>query len=208
MNGGMRDLSYGFFFALALGLVGCAEEGPPSPPGGGGSGGTITPPPTGGSGGSGGSAGAGGVGGTGGMGGAAGAGGAGGMGGAGGVGGVVTTGSCDNESDFQALATFGSGSPRTLAASVALSECPNIPDRSGFVSCVAREFAGALTQSISTECATCYGELAWCSVPNSCNVACQNDACLTGCLSCAGYEACVQALSACTGDVPQECQET
>jgi hypothetical protein len=130
------------------------------------------------------------------------------MGGAGGTGGVVSTGSCDNESDFQALATFGSGSPRTLAASVANNDCSDqIANREGFVSCVAREFAGNLTQSISTECATCYGELAWCSLPN-CNVSCQNDACLTGCLSCAGYDACVQALGACTGDVPQECQET
>ena len=143
------------------------------------------------------------------MGGDAGAGGSAGMGGdagAGGVGGNVVRGNCSNPTDIAELASLQPSNARTFAASVALGQCANDFDKVSFTACVASAIQETLT-SLSTECATCYGELAWCSIPN-CNVACQTDSCFPICLTCNGYDACREALNLCTGTLPQDCTGT
>ena len=125
------------------------------------------------------------------------------------MGGFASMAACDNATDFAALANRQPDNARTLAASVAVQQCNHlILDQAMFTECVTLGVANDdSVPNLSLECATCYGELAWCSVPN-CNVACQNDSCLPGCLTCLGYDVCRQALNDCTGRTPPECGET
>jgi hypothetical protein len=189
----------GLAILLGLGLSACNQDDVPPAPGAGG---TRPPPP--GTGGTGGLTGTGGTGGTAGGGGTAGTAGS---AGAGGVGGSPLLGECSNPVDFAQLASLQPSNPRTLAASIAVTQCFNDPRKDSFIECVSAGMQTSLT-SLSATCANCYGELAWCSIPFNCNVACQSDSCLLGCLNCTNYDACLEALNLCTGRTPPECSES
>ncbi len=207
--------------ALVLGVVGCDDSAAPAAPGGGSGGSTL--PPVGGTGGTAGGGGAGGaagdsgIGGRGGdtgQGGGGGLGGGGGNDGGGGFGGAADLGACSSASDFAALAALiaDGGGARMEAASLALSqECLNAAgNQANFTACVASGLQDAvLPESLSDECAQCYGDLAWCSRPGACNLPCSNDACNEiQCRMCPGYPNCENTLASCTGRTPDECGGT
>jgi len=196
----------GLAIVLALGLSACNEDNVPPAPGAGG---TRPPPPgTGGTGGSGATGGTAGGGGNAGDGGSAGNGGMGGGAGAAGMGGNASLGNCSDERDFAELASLQPSNPRTLAASVATNPCiVELPDEPRFTACVETQIQNTLP-NLSDDCAACYGDLALCSVPNNCNIACQSNSCVPGCLACSGYEACREKLRVCTGRTPPECGGT
>ena len=205
-------LTYSLSILLTLGLSACNDPTPAAPTGGT-DGGTLPPITgtggTGGGSGAGGDAGAGGAAGRGGSGGSAGQGGSGGdagAGGQGGSGGVVELGACTG--DFAEVASLQPGHARTLAASVTVSDqfANEFPNRALFDQCVIDGMQVVLTE-LSTECATCYAALAWCSLPN-CNISCQNDSCLPICLTCPDYDTCREDLNRCTGTTPTECTGT
>lgn len=213
-------------FALQLLLVsaivagGCGDDDvpPPSTGGGGGSGGSVGTGGTGGSGGSAGSGGSGGNVGTGGTGGTAGLGGAGGSGGAGtggtsgtggsggsgGSGGTPPMGACDNTDDVNALAALQPTNARQIAANCGIGECsPLLSMEAAFKTCV-DGCVGRAVAGLSTECSSCYGDLAWCS-GSECLTACQPNSCTPLCLACDGYDACIIALDACAGRMSIDC---
>jgi hypothetical protein len=205
--------------ALVLGVFGCDDSAAPAAPGGGTGGSTL--PPIGGTGGAAGGGGAGGAagdsgggGGSTGQGGRGGDAGAGGNDGGGGFGGAAALGDCSSQGDFSALAALiaDGGGARMEAASLALSQdCLNdVQNEVDFTACVASGLQEAvLPESLSNECAQCYGDLAWCSRPGACNLPCSNNACdEIQCRMCPGYPACENILATCTGRTPDECGGT
>lgn len=198
----------GLALLAAVGLSGCSDEATPAAPGGGG----VRPPigtgGTGGGAGTGGTAGSGGSAGSGGGAGSAGGGGSGGEAGSGGIGGTggsPSLGACDNPADLMVLASLTDPSEaRRISADCGIAGCSAIVDEALFIecatSCVEDRIAG-----LSTACATCYGELAWCAGVN-CNTACAANPCGI-CLTCdaGAYTQCLEDLNACAGRLPPEC---
>ena len=210
---GMRGIL--LVVALGLAVFGCDDSGVPPAPGGGTGGSTI--PPVGGTGGTGGG-GSGGSAGDSGSGGA-GQGGGGGDTGTGGIGGNIgSIGACDNPEDFAELFSLQPDNARTLAAAIAVNVCLYaVLSEPLYINCMVGEIERTLTE-LSTECATCYAELAWCSIP-TCNARCEDDSCSVGaggaggasaggCLNCPGYDDCLNDLRECTGETPPECSGT
>jgi hypothetical protein len=195
------------FLVLGVFLIGawaCANQAPPTPPGGfAGRDGVGGSDGSGGNAGTGGASGAGGTGGSGGVGGQAGSGGQAGAGGRGGAGGGASVGACDNQDDVAALAALLPDNARRIAAECGVAFQNQIESEEDFTaevaSCVEQAVAG-----LSSGCAACYGELAFCGGLN-CLIACQADSCSTPCLTCPGYDACVVQLSQCAGRMSTDC---
>jgi hypothetical protein len=201
------------FIALLVVLAGvnaCVNETPPAPPGGvggtdgaggfdgaGGTGGVIG---TGGTGGAGGQQGTGGERGTGGGAGATGQGGDGGTGGDG-----AGAGACNKQSDIDALMALLPNNARQVAAECGVSSQNEIAFEDLFTAdvaaCVEQDVTG-----LSSECAVCYGELAFCSGV-TCLPSCRVNACSTDCLSCAGYDTCIDELTQCAGRMSTDCSD-
>jgi hypothetical protein len=192
--------------ALALiasvGLSACNDEGTPAAPGGGG----IRPPiGTGGSGGGSGNGGSAGTGGGSGTGGSAGTGGEAGSGGTAGAGGTASLGACDNPADLMVLANLADPSEaRRISGTCGTAGCSGIVDEALFIECATTCVEDGVA-GLSTACAACYGELAWCA-GIICNTACAANPC-EGCLTCGAgaYAQCLQELNACAGRLPPEC---
>ena len=153
-----------------------------------------------GTGGRGGTAGSGGIAGSGGTGGAAGTMGGGGMGGA-------LSGACINQDDLTALADLWPSNAREVAADCGIGiECEgSIASEENFTTCVSACVERTVT-GLSSACATCYGELAWCSNPDCLNP-CATNSCLPLCENCQGYDLCLAELEACTGRVSVDCTD-
>ncbi|MGB5415679.1 MAG: hypothetical protein WBN01_13630, partial [Polyangiales bacterium] len=139
--------------------------------------------------------------------GGAGTGGSSGMGG-GGTGGTPPMGACDNTSDLAALTSLPATNARQIAASCGLAPSPCaalISFENEFKDCVDLCVEQAVT-GLSTECASCYGDLAWCS-RILCLAPCASNACETGCYqTCPGYPGCLDALSQCAGRDSTDCR--
>jgi hypothetical protein len=133
-----------------------------------------------------------------------GTGGAGGMAGNGGVGGTAATGgigsmgACDNPD--RALLALLDPNARQIATNCGLTpSCENLIDETAFTDCVTTcvEQAVAL---LSSECSSCYGDYAWCSL--ACENDCATDSCGIDCLTCLGdapNNTCMPELTQCTG---------
>lgn len=198
---------------LAATVIGaCADDAVPPPSTGGsgaagGSGGTAAAAGSGGSGGTagaGGTAGSGGVAGSGGTSGSGGDGGQGGNGGVGGTGGAVSVGACNNGNDVNALAALQPSNARQVAANCGLASCSNlILDQAAFTTCV-NDCVELAVAGLSSDCSSCYGELAWCS-RLGCLTPCASNSCAPLCLTCSGYSACVNALNECAGRASIDC---
>jgi len=192
-------------FLAAIVASGCGDDYVPPPSTGGGSVGTGG---TGGSVGTGGTAGVGGAGSGGsGTGGSSGTGG-GGSGGTGGTGGAPPMGACDNASDVSVLSGLQPTNARQIAADCGVppSDCATLTGmgmEAEFKACVEACVKEAVT-GLSSECASCYGDLALCS-GESCSTACRSNSCTPLCLTCAGYDACIIALDACAGRMSTDC---
>ena len=219
-------LPFHLLFLAAIVVSGCGDDYVPPPSTGGagesgGSGGTGGSSGTGGTGGSGGTdgnVGTGGTGGTAGVGGSAGSGGVGtggssgtgggGSGGTGGTGGTPPMGACDNASDVGALSGLQPTNARQIAAECGVppSACATLTGmgmEAEFKACVEACVEEAVT-GLSSECASCYGDLALCSGA-SCSTACRSNSCTPSCLACPGYGACIGALNACAGRMSIDC---
>ena len=172
--------------ALLASVGACADEVVPPPPGGGGAG----------NGGGGGNAASGGTGG------------AAGMGGAGGIGGAGVGGdACINETDLDII---GMTVPnlRWQAADCETGCVRLMHDE--FVDCINR-CVDAQAPGLSSECTSCYGELAWCAGAD-CNTWCASEtlnACTPDCtadsLLCPGYSTCLTELDRCAGRDSLDC---
>ncbi|MGB3052651.1 MAG: hypothetical protein WBB42_16740 [Polyangiales bacterium] len=211
-------------FLAAIVASGCGDDyvPPPSTGGAGGSGGSVGTGGSSGSGGTGGDVGTGGNVGTGGTGGTAGVGGAAGSGGSagsggtgavggggsGGTGGIAPMGACDNTDDLIALASIQLGNARQIAAKCGTVDCSGVVDEAMFLTC-ATSCVEADVPNLSTECATCFSELALCS-GLLCNTACAGNPCVVDCQECnegADYRQCLQALTQCAGQLPSDCPD-
>jgi hypothetical protein len=198
----MSSLRLGVVFVLTTAVAACSNDVPPPP--GGGTGGT------GGTGGSGGSIGTGGAGGTAGTGGMTGAGGSGGLAGSGGVGGqdgmagasgaggIGSTGAC-TIADTTTLAPLDPNA-RQRATNCGLGPpCEGESDETAFSDCVTT-CVELEVPTLSPECASCYGNYAWCS--QACEDDCGTDSCSLACeicLSMAPNDQCIPELTQCTG---------
>mgnify|MGYP001819096921 FL=1 len=216
MKSGMNVLPFSLLLLItaSLGLLGCTEPVPAAPGGGPGSGGIIILPPTGGSGGSGaggmaGTAGDGGQSGTGGMaggGGQSGAGGAAGASGAGGAGGSgMIEGACNNDADLMALAALLPENGRGVAAGCGTVNCAPVLGQGEtlFKQC-ATDCMEENVGGLSTECASCYADLAW-SARLLCNTPCANSSCAPTCLTCGSYDDWLRTLARCAGRMSLDC---
>ncbi len=184
----------------------CTDATAPPPPGTGGNNGfgaTIGSGGTGGSGATGGSAGSGGVAGNGGVAGAGGDGGDGGRGGDGGIGGIGPRDECNNDDDVAALEALQPSNARQIAATCGLGCVNLIGMEPSFTTCVDECVERAVTD-LSPECANCYGRLASCSTLNCLNP-CALNSCTISCLTCTGYEDCLEALDTCAGRPSIDC---
>jgi hypothetical protein len=127
--------------------------------------------------------------------------------GGGGTGGTPPMGACDNTSDLAALTSLPATNARQIAASCGLAPSPCaalISFENEFKDCVDLCVEQAVT-GLSTECASCYGDLAWCS-SELCLIPCNFDSCERGCyINCPGYIACLDALSQCAGRDSTDC---
>jgi len=193
MNSDMNrpSLLTGLAILLALAIGGCNDETPPAAPC---CRGEVVPPVVG----------SGGTGGGGGIGGAGGEAGEGGRGGAGGL-----RDACNNASDLAALAGLEPNNARQVSASCGTVDCSNElgQGQAVFTECV----TGCVENKVpdlSPECATCYGDLAWCA-GLLCNTSCANLSCGTGCLMCTqgtfDYQQCLVRLSLCAGRESIDC---
>jgi len=193
-----------FCLAASLGLSACTDEVPPPMNGTGGRGGTAGSGGIAGSGGSAGSAGSAGLGGSAGSAGSGGTGGAaGGMGG-GGMGGALS-GACINQDDLAALADLQPSNAREVAADCGIECTDLIAFEQAFTTC-ASDCVERMVTGLSSGCATCYGELAWCS-RLLCLTPCASASCLPVCQDCNGYDLCLAELEACTGRVSVDCTD-
>jgi len=206
--------------AASLGLSACADDTVPPPTNGmGGRGGTAGSGGTAGPGGSAGSGGAAGSGGTAGSGGSAGSGGAAGSGGSAGSGGTGGTsgtmggggtggalsGACINQDDLAALADLWPSNARQVAADCGIECTDLIVFEEAFTTC-ASDCVEQMVTGLSAGCATCYGELAWCS-RLLCLAPCASNSCLPVCQDCPGYDVCLNELDTCTGRVSLDCTD-
>ena len=191
--------------ALLASVGACSDEVVPPPPGGGsgGTGGTGGTGAATGTGGGSGSVGSGGIGGGGGNAASGGTGGAAGMGGTGEIGGDA----CINESDLDVI---GMTVPnlRWQAADCETGCVRLMHDE--FVDCINR-CVDAQAPGLSSECTSCYGELAWCAGAD-CNTWCASqtlNACTTDCTAdsaqCPGYSTCLTELNRCAGRDSLDC---
>ena len=113
-------------------------------------------------------------------------------------------GACDNTGDVDALAGLQPTNARQIAADCGASECFNlVVMESAFKACVDDCVEQAVT-GLTTECSSCYGDLAWCSRA-LCLPPCAGDSCTPLCLTCPGYDACINALDACAGRMSIDC---
>ncbi|MDH3202981.1 MAG: hypothetical protein OEM15_18985 [Myxococcales bacterium] len=185
--------------------VAACGDGAPAAPGTGGNTGTGATPGTGGTGGVGGS---GGIGGSGGV---------GGMSGAGGAGGTTNTDACNNDPGDLEVIQMTTPNLRYQAARCGAVDCVNqVANRAGFVDCVSScvQQDAQPSDQLSSDCANCYGELAWCA-GLSCNTLCAstlvaicgNVACIGGAtgLVCEDYGDCLNSLSICAGRDSLDC---
>lgn len=183
-----------FRFMAVLVIVGaawaCVDEGPPPPPDG-----------------LGGRNGFGGAGGTGGAGGEAGAGGVGGEAGAGGNAGTggTSAGACNNQDDIDALMALLPTNARQIAAECGVLYQNDVLLEEQFTQevtlCVEQEVSG-----LSSACAACYADLAFCG-GFTCLFLCNVDSCSTECLTCPGYETCIEQLTVCAGRMSTDCPD-
>ena len=215
MNDGMNRVPFLLWLVMtaSLGLFGCTDPVPSAPGGGPGTGGIIILPPTGGSGGSGaggmagmaGHGGQSGAGGTAGGGGQSGAGGAAGGGGAGGIG--MIEGACNNDADLMALAALLPENGRGVAAGCGTVNCALVLGQGEalFKEC-ATDCMEENVSGLSTECASCYADLAW-SARLLCNTPCANSSCAPTCLTCGSYDDWLRTLDRCAGRMSLDCGE-
>ncbi|MBT8452233.1 MAG: hypothetical protein KJO40_09735 [Deltaproteobacteria bacterium] len=163
-----------WFLVLALGLLGCGDDPPPTVSGGG----TRVPGGT--------------IGETGGT------PGAGGSGGAGGAGGAQPKGACDNGSDLDAIEA-AEQSVRDIARNCGLFVCAaSIGNATAYGECV----EGCVSErvpALSTDCAGCYGDLESCGLASLCRFQCQGSTCSTLCLDCLNGADCLTAFEECRG---------
>ena len=153
----------------------------------------VVPPPPGGGGGGGTAA-------------SGGSGGAAGMGGTGGIGGGEIGGdACINESDVIGMTV---PNLRWKAADCETGCVRLMHDE--FVDCINR-CVDAQAPGLSSECTSCYGELAWCAGAD-CNTWCASqtlNACTTDCTAdsaqCPGYSTCLTELNRCAGRDSLDC---
>ncbi|NNK09481.1 MAG: hypothetical protein HKP50_19410 [Myxococcales bacterium] len=117
-------------------------------------------------------------------------------------------GACDNTGDLNALASIQLGNARQIAATCGTVDCSGVIDEAMFLTCVT-SCVEADVPNLSTECATCFSELALCS-GLLCNTACAVNPCVVDCQECnegADYRQCLQALTQCTGQLPSDCPD-
>lgn len=113
---------------------------------------------------------------------------------------------CDNADDLAAIENATDTLRNIGGACGSTPECfrfvllENDPVR--FALCVTECVQAEV--GISTECATCFGDVAGCGVENGC-LGCENDSCSASCLGCLNGGACLDALDACTGIPAEEC---
>ncbi|RZV49513.1 MAG: hypothetical protein EX268_18920 [Deltaproteobacteria bacterium] len=113
-------------------------------------------------------------------------------------------GACDNTRDVDALAGLQPTNARQIAADCGVVECiDRVTMESAFKACVDACVERRVT-GLSTECSSCYGDLAWCS-RELCLTPCAGDSCTPLCLTCPGYDACTIALDACAGRTSIDC---
>lgn len=150
----------------------------------------------------------GGTGGSGATGGNAGAGGNAGQGGNSGAGGIGIRDACITPSDMMTLSALQPNA-RQVSATCGVVNCSA---QLGQGEAVFTECATACMElqvpDLSTLCATCYGQLAWCA-GLLCNGTCANNACSVPCESCtqgADYPECFAALAECTGRTSTDCE--
>jgi hypothetical protein len=168
---------------LALGILGCGNEGstPPAVSGGGGPIDVAGLDSTDGIGGQGGASG--------------------GAGGAGGVGG--STGACDNDGDLESLSFVSGG--REVAADCSISRCSNlVGDPNAYEACVTSCVEGQIP-GLSEACASCYGAADRCALDSFCYLQCRVNPCTLSCTSCLTIAGCTEELGACTGIVGNDC---
>jgi len=114
-------------------------------------------------------------------------------------------GACDNQDDVDALALLQPSNARQVAANRGLVSCSHLVALPAeFVNCV----TGWVEQDVpglSSECAACYGDLAWCSL--GCLTACNVNSCTPLCLTCTDYDVCLAELDQCAGRRSLDCPE-
>ena len=139
-----------------------------------------------------------------------GGGGIGGMSGTGGIGGVGVGGACVNVPDLDVIRVT-LPNLRWQAASCGGPPCQGL-GHDPFVDCVNR-CVETQVPGLTSECTTCYGELAWCAV-TTCNTWCANqtlNACTPDCIAdsarCPGYSACLTELDQCAGRDSLDCRD-
>lgn len=165
---------------LAVGVLvlvlGCADDTVPTAPGIGG------PTPPGGFGGSGGSAGTGGTGGD---------------GGAGGE--PEPRGACDNSTDLAAIEAAAQNLRDIASACGASLQC-------GSTTGISEQYGECVTDCVevgvdglSTECASCYGDLERCGLESFCRPQCQVNTCGTLCNDCLYNAGCIDEYERCRG---------
>jgi hypothetical protein len=151
------------------------------------------------------------------MSGAGGNGGAGGMGGAGAVGGTNGNACSSDPADTEVI-QMTTPNLRYWAAWCGTAVCQDkILFKDMFVACVTScvQQNATPSQQLSSECGTCYGELAWCAGIN-CNTLCSstlmaictNNACIggaSGVMICGTYGDCLADLSDCAGRDSLDC---
>lgn len=157
---------------LALGMLGCGDEPPPTI-GGNGNGAPVGD--------------------------TSGRGGSGGEGGGGGEGGAETKGACDNGSDLDAI-EGASGGLRNIARDCGRSfDCaPDLGSSNAYGECVSDCVEGSVA-GLSMNCASCYGDLEGCGFAASCRPLCLINTCSPQCLNCLNDADCITAFEDCRG---------
>jgi hypothetical protein len=124
--------------------------------------------------------------------------------GGGGMGGALS-GACINQGDLAALADLWPSNARKVAADCGIACRDLIGSELDFTTC-ANDCVEQTVTGLSSTCANCYGELAWCSSADCLNP-CADSSCLPACEDCQGYDVCLNELEVCTGRISVDCTD-
>jgi hypothetical protein len=141
------------------------------------------------------------------------------MSGAGGMGGTIGPNACSSDPGDLEVIQMTTPNLRYQAAFCGTIDCSDrLPNKAPFIDCVSLcvQRKAQPTDQLSSNCANCYGELAWCA-GLLCNTLCANTtpvpaicgnlACLGGLSGgeCANYSTCLEELNQCAGRDSLDC---